>query len=144
MGLPTRSTSAGINKPRIGVIRQGRGPTSVALPAEALAAQRKDRNHVCRRDRKPAGPANEPSRLLAVTAPRPVSNCEKEILMSSPSTPMPTPEGPGSVSGAPNLPPGFADTFASLVPDGRTELREGYAEVGDVRLHYVEAGDGPL
>ena len=24
------------------------------------------------------------------------------------------------------------------------ELREGYAEVGDVRLHYVEAGDGPL
>jgi hypothetical protein len=64
--------------------------------------------------------------------------------MSSPSTPMPTPEGPGSVSGAPNLPQGFADTFASLVPDGRTELREGYAEVGDVRLHYVEAGDGPL
>jgi epoxide hydrolase 4 len=26
----------------------------------------------------------------------------------------------------------------------RSELREGYAEVGDVRLHYVEAGDGPL
>ncbi|HYB87934.1 MAG TPA: alpha/beta hydrolase [Streptosporangiaceae bacterium] len=24
------------------------------------------------------------------------------------------------------------------------ELREGYAEVGDVRLHYVEAGQGPL
>ena len=24
------------------------------------------------------------------------------------------------------------------------DLREGYAEVGDVRLHYVEAGDGPL
>jgi epoxide hydrolase 4 len=24
------------------------------------------------------------------------------------------------------------------------ELREGYAEVGDVRLHYVEAGEGPL
>src|SRR6266702_8646033 len=24
------------------------------------------------------------------------------------------------------------------------ELREGYAEIGDVRLHYVEAGDGPL
>jgi pimeloyl-ACP methyl ester carboxylesterase len=42
---------------------------------------------------------------------------------------MHTPEGPGSASGAPNLP---------------TELREGYAEVGDVRLHYVEAGDGPL
>ena len=26
----------------------------------------------------------------------------------------------------------------------RSELREGYADVGDVRLHYVEAGDGPL
>jgi epoxide hydrolase 4 len=25
-----------------------------------------------------------------------------------------------------------------------SELREGYAEVGDVRLHYVEAGHGPL
>ena len=25
-----------------------------------------------------------------------------------------------------------------------SELREGYADVGDVRLHYVEAGDGPL
>src|SRR3989440_426025 len=31
-----------------------------------------------------------------------------------------------------------------LVLDDGTELREGYAEVGDVRLHYVEAGDGPL
>src|SRR5437667_6417487 len=39
------------------------------------------------------------------------------------------PEGPGSVSGAPN----------SL-----SDLREGYAEIGDQRLHYVEAGEGPL
>jgi pimeloyl-ACP methyl ester carboxylesterase len=30
---------------------------------------------------------------------------------------------------------------AELWPSG---LREGYAEIGDVRLHYVEAGDGPL
>jgi epoxide hydrolase 4 len=30
------------------------------------------------------------------------------------------------------------------VPDDGTERREGYAELGDVRLHYVEAGDGPL
>jgi len=36
------------------------------------------------------------------------------------------------------------DALTSLVSDGRTELREGYAEVGDVRLHYVEAGEGPL
>jgi epoxide hydrolase 4 len=39
------------------------------------------------------------------------------------------PEGPGSVSGTPNLPSG---------------LREGYAEIGDQRLHYIEAGEGPL
>ena len=25
-----------------------------------------------------------------------------------------------------------------------TELQDGYAEVGDVTLHYVEAGNGPL
>jgi epoxide hydrolase 4 len=63
--------------------------------------------------------------------------------MSSASTRPPTPERSGSVSGAPNLPPGL-DAFTSLMPDHRIELREGYAEVGDVRLHYVEAGDGPL
>src|SRR3981081_882283 len=33
---------------------------------------------------------------------------------------------------------------ASLLPDVGIELREGYAEVGDQTLHYVEAGDGPL
>jgi epoxide hydrolase 4 len=53
--------------------------------------------------------------------------------VSSPSTRRSAPEEPGSVSGAPNLP-----------LDDRTELREGYADVGEVRLHYVEAGDGPL
>jgi pimeloyl-ACP methyl ester carboxylesterase len=31
-----------------------------------------------------------------------------------------------------------------LVGDGQPELREGYAEVGDERLHYVEAGEGPM
>src|SRR5947209_7034215 len=35
-------------------------------------------------------------------------------------------------------------TTTSLLPDVGTELREGYAEVGDQSLHYVEAGDGPL
>jgi pimeloyl-ACP methyl ester carboxylesterase len=39
------------------------------------------------------------------------------------------PEDPGSVSGAPDLP---------------SDLRDGYAEIGDQRLHYVEAGEGPL
>ena len=35
-------------------------------------------------------------------------------------------------------------TTTSVLPDVGIELREGYAEVGDVKLHYVEAGDGPL
>src|SRR4051794_41889161 len=35
-------------------------------------------------------------------------------------------------------------TTTSLLPDVGTELREGYAEIGDVNLHYVEAGEGPL
>jgi pimeloyl-ACP methyl ester carboxylesterase len=32
----------------------------------------------------------------------------------------------------------------STLPDVGVELREGHAEVGDVNLHYVEAGDGTL
>jgi pimeloyl-ACP methyl ester carboxylesterase len=32
----------------------------------------------------------------------------------------------------------------SPLPDIGIELGEGYAEVGDQTLHYVEAGDGPL
>ena len=52
--------------------------------------------------------------------------------MTSASTHLPTPEGPGSVSGAPNLPAGFADTFTSR-----------YVDTGDVRLHTVIGGDGP-
>ena len=43
-----------------------------------------------------------------------------------------TPHGPGSVSGAPNLPPGFTETFTSR-----------YVNSGDVRLHVVTGGDGP-
>ena len=51
--------------------------------------------------------------------------------MSSSST---APEGAGPVSGAPNL---SGDSLPS-------DLREGYADIGDQRLHYVEAGEGPL
>jgi pimeloyl-ACP methyl ester carboxylesterase len=36
---------------------------------------------------------------------------------------------------------GTNEMAAELLPSG---LREGYAEIGDVRLHYVEAGEGPL
>ena len=35
-------------------------------------------------------------------------------------------------------------TTTSTLPDVGVELREGYVEVGDQSLHYVEAGDGPL
>jgi epoxide hydrolase 4 len=35
-------------------------------------------------------------------------------------------------------------SFNSPAIDAGTGLREGFAEVGDVTLHYVEAGDGPL
>jgi pimeloyl-ACP methyl ester carboxylesterase len=43
-----------------------------------------------------------------------------------------TPGGPGSVSGAPNLPAGFTDTFTSR-----------YIDTGQVRLHAVIGGEGP-
>jgi pimeloyl-ACP methyl ester carboxylesterase len=56
----------------------------------------------------------------------------KQILMSSSSTHLPTPEGPGSVSGAPNLPDGFTDTFTSR-----------YIDTAEVRLHAVIGGEGP-
>jgi pimeloyl-ACP methyl ester carboxylesterase len=48
------------------------------------------------------------------------------------SAPLAAPEGPGSVSGAPNLPAGFSDTFTSR-----------YVDTGDVRLHAVIGGAGP-
>jgi pimeloyl-ACP methyl ester carboxylesterase len=47
-------------------------------------------------------------------------------------TSSPAPEGPGSVSGAPNLPAGFTGTFTSR-----------YVDTGELRLHAVTGGDGP-
>ena len=38
----------------------------------------------------------------------------------------------------------LAGTFTSLMMRDGIELREGYADVGDQTLHYVEAGAGPL
>jgi hypothetical protein len=46
--------------------------------------------------------------------------------------PLSTPEGPGSVSGAPNLPAGFTDMFTSR-----------YIDTGELRQHAVIGGDGP-
>jgi len=52
-------------------------------------------------------------------------------MSSSPSDP-PAPEGPGSVSGAPNLPAGFSCTFTSR-----------YVDTGELRQHVVTGGEGP-
>jgi pimeloyl-ACP methyl ester carboxylesterase len=52
--------------------------------------------------------------------------------MSASSAPLSTPEGPGSVSGAPNLPAGFIDTFTSR-----------YIDTGELRQHAVIGGEGP-
>src|SRR3954447_16918128 len=68
----------------------------------------------------------------------------EEVRMSSSPGTAPSSEGPGSPSAARNRPPGSADAFSSLAADVAVELAEGFAEVGDVKLHYVEAGDGPL
>ncbi len=48
--------------------------------------------------------------------------------MGSSSAPLPTREGPGSVSGAPNLPVGFTGTFTSR-----------YVNAGGLRQHAVVA-----
>jgi hypothetical protein len=45
-------------------------------------------------------------------------------------------EDPGSDTG------GMAEQQASALLGG--DVREGYADIGDMRLHYVEAGEGPL
>jgi pimeloyl-ACP methyl ester carboxylesterase len=52
--------------------------------------------------------------------------------MSSSPTQLPTPEGPGSVSGAPNLPAGFTDTCTSR-----------YIDTHGLRQHAVIGGQGP-
>jgi pimeloyl-ACP methyl ester carboxylesterase len=50
----------------------------------------------------------------------------------SASTNLTTAEGPGSVTGVPELPEGFTDTFASR-----------YIDAGDLRMHAVVGGEGP-
>ena len=52
--------------------------------------------------------------------------------MSASSAGPPIPEGPGSVSGAPNLPDGFTATFTSR-----------YVDTGGLRQHVVTGGQGP-
>src|SRR2546430_17249109 len=62
------------------------------------------------------------SRVSATSSPSRMRGDGKETLVSSSPT----------------------DTLTSVVSHNGIEIRDGYAEVGDVRLHYVEAGDGPL
>ncbi|MEU5212670.1 alpha/beta hydrolase [Streptomyces sp. NPDC020742] len=52
--------------------------------------------------------------------------------MNPPAPRLSTPDGPGSVSRAPQLPTGFADTFTSR-----------YVDVDGLRLHAVTGGQGP-
>lgn len=52
--------------------------------------------------------------------------------MSSSASAFPIASGPGSVSGVPELPSGFAETFTSR-----------YVDTGDLRQHVVIGGDGP-
>jgi pimeloyl-ACP methyl ester carboxylesterase len=52
--------------------------------------------------------------------------------MTSSPAPLPAPDDPGSVTGAPGLPAGFTDTFTSH-----------FVDAGDVRIHAVIGGDGP-
>src|SRR5689334_7176252 len=77
--------------------------------------------------------SNRASRLYHTVA---VPYQHKEVTMSEETMPQDTqlltPEGPGSVSGAPHLPEGFTHTFTSH-----------YIQAGDVRLHAVIGGDGP-
>jgi pimeloyl-ACP methyl ester carboxylesterase len=54
------------------------------------------------------------------------------VSTTSPNRAPGEPTGPGSVSGAPNLPAGFADVFTSR-----------FLDTGQVRLHAVIGGDGP-
>ena len=62
-----------------------------------------------------------------------VAQSAKAVRAASPYMPQaPTPEGPGSVSGAPFLPNGFTDTFTSR-----------YVTANGVRLHAVVGGKGP-
>jgi len=54
------------------------------------------------------------------------------MVVGSPASELPVPEGPGSVSGAPGLPDGFAGMFASR-----------FVEAGGLRQHVVTGGAGP-
>ena len=63
-------------------------------------------------------------------------------------TSMSSPQSPGAAAAAPNPAVGSTDTSGPAEQQAAellgSDVREGYAELGDQRLHYVEAGEGPL
>ena len=67
--------------------------------------------------------------LAATVIPQHAAYATNTSSLQQPATP---PEGPGSASGAPYLPKGFANTFTSR-----------YVDIGDLRLHAVIGGKGP-
>ena len=61
-------------------------------------------------------------------------------------TSMSSPQSPGAMSAAPDPAAGPTGTSAPAEQQAAellgSDVREGYAELGDQRLHYVEAGEG--
>lgn len=72
------------------------------------------------------------SMLIAMAAASVASLLDIQFAAALESASTGLPAGPGSVSGAPNLPSGFARTFASR-----------YVEANGLRLHAVIGGKGP-
>jgi pimeloyl-ACP methyl ester carboxylesterase len=82
----------------------------------------------------PSTDAPNPYPETALIARRSYTIGENSMLnqLTSAPTRLATPEGPLSVSGAPHLPAGFADTFTSQ-----------FVDAGEMRLHAVIGGFGP-
>jgi pimeloyl-ACP methyl ester carboxylesterase len=63
-------------------------------------------------------------------------------MSTSPDTHTPPAAEPATAAPRPSA--SAPGALAGLAADDHIEIREGYAQVGDVRLHYVETGEGPL
>ena len=70
--------------------------------------------------------------LMSVVAVSGLSGLPGPRVSAVDASGQPVPRGPGSVSGAPDLPPGFRDTFTDR-----------YVYAGGLRQHVVVGGDGP-
>jgi pimeloyl-ACP methyl ester carboxylesterase len=111
-----------------GTIEQPRKETTVTIPVVPFHSLTRTRRRIL----GSAAMTMLAAHLGTSGSARAWTTTTQEILMSSSSTQLSTPEGPLSVSGAPNLPAGFTDTFTSR-----------YIETGDLRQHAVIGGEGP-